>query len=245
VVQDMRHQVIDDLVDIYVPPKTYSDQWDGNGLYAALLEKVGLDVPVIAWCDEDGVDGDVIRERLYQASDELMAKKAEDFGSETMRSIEKQVLLQTVDGKWREHLLRLEHLRSVIGFRGYAQRDPLNEYKTESFELFETLLNSLRETVTQRLSQVRPLSKEEQTQMMQQLLAQQQAPKQPQPPAEPVLAGAEIAAAGAVGAAAATPAGTPRPGFDEADPATWGDPGRNDDCPCGSGKKFKHCHGRF
>jgi preprotein translocase subunit SecA len=245
VVQDMRHQVIDDLVDIYVPPKTYSDQWDGNGLYAALLEKVGLDVPVIAWCDEDGVDGDVIRERLYQASDELMAKKAEDFGSETMRSIEKQVLLQTVDGKWREHLLRLEHLRSVIGFRGYAQRDPLNEYKTESFELFETLLNSLRETVTQRLSQVRPLSKEEQTQMMQQLLAQQQAPKQPQPPAEPVLAGAEIAAAGAVGAAAATQAGTPRPGFDEADPATWGDPGRNDDCPCGSGKKFKHCHGRF
>jgi preprotein translocase subunit SecA len=248
VVQDMRHQVIDDLVDIYVPPKTYSDQWDGNGLYAALLEKVGLDVPVIAWCDEDGVDGDVIRERLYQASDELMAKKAEDFGPETMRSIEKQVLLQTVDGKWREHLLRLEHLRSVIGFRGYAQRDPLNEYKTESFELFETLLNSLRETVTQRLSQVRPLSKEEQTQMMQQLLAQQQAPKQPQPPAEPVLAGAEIAAAGAVGAAgaaAATPAGTPRPGFDEADPATWGDPGRNDDCPCGSGKKFKHCHGRF
>jgi preprotein translocase subunit SecA len=248
VAQDMRHQVIDDLVDIYVPPKTYADQWDGKGLYAAMLEKVGIDVPVIAWCDEDGVDGEVIRERLYKASDEFMGRKAEEFGPETMRSIEKQVLLQTVDAKWREHLLRLEHLRSVIGFRGYAQRDPLNEYKTESFELFETLLNSLRETVTQRLAQVRPISKAEQEQMMAQLLAQQAAAQRAAAPqVELVTAPAADAEAEDRGAVVpeAQAAGTPRPGFDESDPSTWGDPGRNDDCPCGSGKKFKHCHGRF
>ncbi|MCR8724427.1 preprotein translocase subunit SecA [Frigidibacter sp. ROC022] len=253
IVADMRHQVIDDLVDEFLPPKTYADQWNAEGLYAAAIEKIGIDVPVIAWAEEDGVDQDVMRERLYKASDEFMAKKTADFGAETMRQIEKQVLLQTVDAKWREHLLTLEHLRSVIHFRGYAQRDPLNEYKTESFELFESMLNSLRETVTARLAVVRPISKEEQEAMMRQLIQQQAAQRQ----------AAEAAAAGAAGAvtnpapgaaqpamvgAAATAeaeATSPRPGFDENDPKTWGEPGRNDPCPCGSGKKFKHCHGRF
>ena len=156
IVQDMRQQVIDDLVETYIPPKSYADQWDGEGLYAAAIEKLGIDVPVLAWVDEEGVDDQVIRERLYKAADEFMAKKAVSFGAENMRNIEKQVLLQTIDGKWREHLLRLEHLRSVIGFRGYAQRDPLNEYKNESFQLFEGLLNGLREEVTQKLSQDPP-----------------------------------------------------------------------------------------
>jgi preprotein translocase subunit SecA len=163
-----------------------------------------------------------------------MAKKAADFGPDTMRSIEKQVLLQTVDAKWREHLLTLEHLRSVIGFRGYAQRDPLNEYKTESFELFETMLNSLREAVTQRLAAVRPISKEEQEQMMREMIAQQQAVQRAAAPVAVPAGGDE-----------APPAGPALAGFDAADPATWGNPGRNDLCPCGSGNKFKHCHGRF
>ena len=147
-----------------------------------------------------------------------------------MRNIEKQLLLQTIDGKWREHLLTLEHLRSVVGFRGYAQRDPLSEYKTEGFALFENLLNTLREEVTQKLGQVRPITPEEQEAMMQQLVAQQQQ---------------QAAAA----AAAKSPVqGEFAPlieGFDEDDPSTWGNPGRNDPCPCGSGKKFKHCHGRL
>ncbi len=108
-----------------------------HGLYAACIEKLGLDLPMIGWADEEGVDDEVIRERLEEASDKLMAEKAEAFGPDTMRQIEKQILLQTIDGKWREHLLTLEHLRSVVGFRGYAQRDPLNEYKTEAFQLFE------------------------------------------------------------------------------------------------------------
>ena len=245
VAADMRHQVIDDLVDTHLPPKSYADQWKTEALHAELIEKVGIDVPVIAWADEDGVDAETVRERLYDAADAAMAKKAQDFGPETMRSIEKQVLLQTVDAKWREHLLTLEHLRSVIHFRGYAQRDPLNEYKTESFELFESMLNGLREAVTERLAQVRPLTKEEQDAMMRQLVENQAALKRqaeagatnaPAPRTAPQMAladgdDAEVSA--------------PLPGFDAADPATWGNPGRNDPCPCGSGKKFKHCHGRF
>ena len=158
-----------------------------------------------------------------------MAAKTEAFGAEAMRSIEKQVLLQTIDAKWREHLLRLEHLRSVVGFRGYAQRDPLNEYKTESFALFESMLNSLRQDISQKLGAIRPLTEAEQQQMMQQVLAQQQAAAAP--------AGVTVAAAEAPARILA--------GFDEADPATWGNPGRNDACPCGSGEKFKHCHGRL
>ncbi|MCI2400100.1 preprotein translocase subunit SecA [Aliiroseovarius subalbicans] len=226
VVQDMRHQVIDDLVDSFMPPKSYADQWDTQALYAAVIEKIGMDVPVIDWAAEEGVDDDSIRERLYDASDEMMAKKTVDFGPETMRTIEKQVVLQTIDKKWQEHLLTLEHLRSVVGFRGYAQRDPLNEYKTESFQLFEGLLDGLRETVTEQLSKVRPMTEEEQAAMMQQILQQQ--------------GGVDPAAAGA-----AKPAADAAPGFDENDPSTWGNPGRNDACPCGSGKKFKHCHGRL
>ena len=229
VTKDMRDQVIDDLVDQYMPPKTYADQWDTEGLYAATIEQLGLDVPVIAWADEEGVDDDNIRERLEEAADQYMAEKTEAFGDETMRNVEKQLLLQTIDAKWREHLLTLEHLRQVVGFRGYAQRDPLNEYKTEGFQLFESMLDGLRTDVTKKLSQIRPMSKEEQEQMVAQLRQQQ-------------------AAAQAAAAAAAAPASAPNPeasaGFDENDQATWGNPGRNDACPCGSGKKFKHCHGR-
>ena len=158
-----------------------------------------------------------------------MAQKAVAFGPDTMRGIEKQLLLQTIDGKWREHLLTLEHLRSVVGFRGYAQRDPLNEYKTEAFQLFESLLDGLREDVTKNLGKIRPLTEEEQRQMMAQIQAQQEMINQAQPKAsepeeefEPLIEG-----------------------FDENDPSTWGNPGRNDPCPCGSGKKFKHCHGSY
>ena len=229
ITRDMRHQVIDDLVLEFMPPKTYADQWDTEAMYAATIERLNLDVPVIAWAEEEGVDDDIMRERLEEASDEYMAKKAVDFGTENMRMIEKQVLLQTIDTKWREHLLTLEHLRSVVAFRGYAQRDPLNEYKTESFQLFEGLLNSLREEVTKKLGQIRPLTAEEQEQMMAQLKAQQ----------EQLSRVAEARDREAAGTKPLVE------GFKEDDPSTWGNPGRNDPCPCGSGKKFKHCHGRY
>ena len=232
IVQDMRHQVIDDLVDLHMPPKSYADQWNIEALAEALRDKLSLDLPVADWAAEEGVDQDVFRERLAEASDKLMAEKLEAFGADTMRNIEKQVLLQTIDAKWREHLLRLEHLRSVVGFRGYAQRDPLAEYKSEGFQLFESMLNSLRLDVSQRLSQIRPLSEEEQRAMMQQYLDQQRA-----------LAGQSTPMGGDSPATQANPDAIA--GFDETDPATWGDPGRNDPCPCGSGQKFKHCHGRL
>ncbi|MGC8201209.1 preprotein translocase subunit SecA [Aliiroseovarius sp. PTFE2010] len=229
IVTDMRHEVIDDLVDHHIPAKTYADQWDVEGLYVALMEKLNLDVPVVAWADEEGVDDGDIRERLYEASDKMMAEKAEDFGTDTMRQVEKHFLLNTIDRRWKEHLLTLEHLRSVIGFRGYAQRDPLSEYKNEAFQLFQSLLDGLREDVTQELAKARPISDEQRQELMRQLMAQQAAVQEPaveipepeNAPSEPVA------------------------GFDENDPSTWGNPGRNAPCPCGSGKKFKHCHGRF
>jgi len=231
IARDMRYQVIDDMVDMYMPPKTYSDQWETTELKDAAKSTLGIDVPVEAWADEDGVDQEVIRERLEQAADEYMAGKAVQFGPEQMRNIEKQVLLQTIDQKWRDHLLTLEHLRSVVGFRGYAQRDPLNEYKTEGFQLFESMLDSLRVDVTEKLARIQPLTPEQQEQLIKQLQAQQAAAQQQ------VDAAAE---------AATVEAPTPLvPGFVESDPTTWGNPGRNDPCPCGSGKKFKHCHGRL
>jgi preprotein translocase subunit SecA len=239
VTTDMRHQVIEDLVDEYLPPRSYSEQWDAEGLYAATIQKLGLNEPVMKWAAEDGVDQAVMRDNLVAASDKLMEEKNAAFGPDTMRNVEKQVLLQTIDGKWREHLLTLEHLRSVVGFRGYAQRDPLNEYKTESFQLFEGLLDSLRTDVTQKLAQIRPMSQEEQQAMIAQIAEQQRK-------AQAAVAGpAAVAAAPVVAAAVAAAPTEPRTGFVETDVATWGNPGRNDDCPCGSGKKFKHCHGAF
>ena len=227
---DMRSQVIDDLVDVHIPAKSYADQWDAEGLYAQAIAQLGIDVPVIEWANEEGVDDDDLRERLEEAAEKHMADKAEAFGPEVMRNIEKQILLQTIDAKWREHLLTLEHLRSVVGFRGYAQRDPLNEYKTESFQLFEGLLDGLRSDVTQKLAQIRPMTEEEQKAMVAQAMAQQNQGQ---------------AGAAAAGAATAASSAAAKPGFDEADEATWGNPGRNDACPCGSGKKFKQCHGRL
>ena len=236
VARDMRHQVIEDLVDTHMPPKSYADQWDTEGLTTAVKETLGLDLPIADWADEDGVDQEVVRERLETKADEYMASKAAQFGPEQMRSIEKQVLLQTIDQKWREHLLTLEHLRSVVGFRGYAQRDPLNEYKTESFQLFEGMLDSLRSDVSSKLARIQPLTPEQQAEIIRQLQAQQAAQQKE-------LETAEVSAGGAPAPAeAATPLVE---GFDSSNPDTWGNPGRNDPCPCGSGKKFKHCHGRL
>ncbi len=235
IVQDMRHQVAEDLTNNYLPPKAYAAKWDVDGMHEAVVEKMGMDLPIAAWAAEEGTDQEEILSRVIGASDQMMQEKAEAFGHESMRTIEKQLLLQTIDTKWREHLLTLEHLRSVIGFRGYAQRDPLNEYKTESFTLFESMLNSLRQDITQKLAQIRPISPEEQQQLMQQYLAQQQAAAQE--------AGAALGLAAAPAAESVATAALA--GFDEADPTTWGDPGRNDDCPCGSGQKFKYCHGKL
>jgi preprotein translocase subunit SecA len=255
IVQDMRLQVIDDLLDEYLPPKSYADQWNAEGLHAALIEKLNLELPVIAWAREDGVDHDVMRERIVAASDKLMADKLEAFGPETMRNIEKQFLLETIDSKWREHLLRLDHLRSVVGFRGYAQRDPLNEYKTEAFTLFESMLNSLRLEVTRQLALVRPMTEEERAarealiaQIMAQQARAQEAARTPSAAAAAAPARVTQRAEAALPLDSDVAVADRAPlvaGFDGSDPKTWGNPGRNDPCPCGSGQKFKHCHGKL
>ncbi|MDS9466639.1 preprotein translocase subunit SecA [Paracoccus sp. MBLB3053] len=229
VAADMRHQVIDDIVDEFLPPRAYAEQWNIEGLKAAIVDRLNMDLPVKEWASEDGVDQEGMRERIQREVDGYMAQKAEQFGIDNMRQIEKQVLLQQIDAKWREHLVTLEHLRSVVGFRGYAQRDPLSEYKTEAFQLFETMLDGLRFDVTQQLARIRPLSDAEREQMMrdyQQQMAASQAQMQPEH---------EEAEGGEVSGRVA--------GFEETDPSTWGNPSRNDPCPCGSGQKFKHCHG--
>ena len=228
IVGDMRAQVIDDLVTEHIPPKAYPDQWNTEGLYAEVIRLLNLDVPIMAWGEEEGVDDEVFRERIADAADKAMAKKAADYGPDILRSVEKQLLLETIDHEWREHLLRLEHLRSVVGFRGYAQRDPLNEYKTEGFTLFENLLNRLRVEVTRKLAHVKLMTKEEQQAMIAQLQAQARQAQEAQAAA---LATADAGPATAVA-------------LDPDRPETWGNVGRNEPCPCGSGKKYKHCHGR-
>ncbi len=242
IVRDMRHQVVEDLIDEHMPPKSYPDQWKVAGLTEAVREQLTMDLPIADWAAAEGVDQAVMVEKLTEQADAMMDEKLAAFGAPAMRNIEKQLLLQTIDGKWREHLLKLEHLRSVVGFRGYAQRDPLNEYKTESFALFEGMLDSLRQDVTQKLSQIRPISAEEQAALMAQYQAQLAAHQAAQDQAK--LAATQ-ASTGLIAAASAVVASEPLAGFDAADASTWGNPSRNDACPCGSGEKFKHCHGKL
>jgi len=232
-VTDMRHSMIEDLVTEFLPPNTYADQWNPSGLLEALRDKLNLDLPVVDWADEDGVDQQVVLERVTEAADAMMADKTAAFGLETMRNVEKQVLLQAIDAKWREHLITLEHLRSAVNFRGLAQRDPLNEYKSEAFTLFEAMLSALREDVTTKLSRLRPMTAEEQEAMITQMRLAAAAAR-PDGRLETPLDLPPLA-----------PGAEAKPGFDGTDPSTWGNPGRNDPCPCGSGRKFKHCHGKL
>ncbi|MSU89410.1 preprotein translocase subunit SecA [Rhodobacteraceae bacterium 2CG4] len=260
-IKDMRDQVIEDLVEEHIPPKAYADQWNTEGLYAEAIRVLNLDLPIMAWGEEEGVDDEIIRERLVEAADKAAAEREEKYGAEPIRKIEKQVLLQTIDQGWRDHLMTLDHLRSVVGFRGYAQRDPLNEYKSEAFQLFENLLNRLRVDVTRRMAHIKLMTEAEQRALIEQLQAQQRMAAQagtesagpgPAGPGPADLGSAGPAAAPGAAAAprtgdavqAAAAAALPVGDTDEM-PAEWASTGRNEPCPCGSGKKFKHCHGRL
>src|SRR5476649_1324546 len=153
-VADMRHSVIDELVAKHIPANAYAEQWDVAGLDTALREVLTLDLPVKEWAKEEGIADEEVLERIERRADEHMAGKVAKWGPDVMRYVEKSILLQTVDHLWREHLVMLEHLRQVIGLRGYGQRDPLNEYKTEAFSLFEALMVNLRQSVTRWLMTV-------------------------------------------------------------------------------------------
>ena len=243
---DMRRQVIDDLIAKHIPEKSFIEQWDVAGLKEDMQGTFDLAVPLDDWAKEEGIGEEEVRERLVRAADERAAKKAADFGPQIMRQIEKAVLLQTLDHLWREHLVTLEHLRQVIGLRGYGQRDPLNEYKSESFTLFEHMLARLREAVTGQLMHV-------------ELSRQEGAPPLDAAELPPIEAhhrdpttgedefALEAAGAGIAAVASAAPARTRKAaqGPNPADPSTWGKVQRNALCPCESGKKYKHCHGAY
>jgi preprotein translocase subunit SecA len=244
-VADMRHQVVDDLVATHIPEKSYLEQWDLAGLKEQMKSIFDLDLPVPEWGAEEGIGDAELHERLMKAADEGTAKKAADIGPQIMRQIERAVLLQTLDNLWREHLVTLDHLRQVIGLRGYGQRDPLNEYKSESFTLFEHMLSRLREAVTGQLAHVE-LAKPDEVPP----LEGAELPPMEAHHANPITGedefALEAANVGGNGRGAAKPARARKAaGVNPADPSTWGKVQRNALCPCGSGKKYKHCHGAY
>lgn len=214
-VTDMRHDTIEDVVARHIPEKAYAEQWNTEDLEADIREFLNMDLPVVEWSNEEGIDEEVLIERITEASDKAFKEKFEGFGPDVSTYVEKSVMLQTLDLLWREHLVNLDHLRSVVGFRGYAQRDPLQEYKSESFELFQTMLTNLRQAVTTQMMRVQLVAGNEDDVVNETL------------DATPVVDNSDV------------------PEVDAETIASWGSVGRNAPCPCGSGKKYKHCHGRF
>jgi preprotein translocase subunit SecA len=254
-VADMRRQVVHELVSRCIPEGAYAEQWDVTTLRDEIARIFDVQAPVDQWAAEEGIAEQEIIERLLTAVEEKAAAKEAEFGPEATRQIEKMVLLHTLDHLWREHLVVMEHLRSVIGFRGYGQRDPLNEYKRESFELFETMLSNLREQVTGQLMHFRAMAGPPEDLLEPMDLPVMHAHHVDPFTGEDELAMAEAALAGSARAEPAARNGERRgsaprqtrkaaAAVDPKDPATWGKVARNHPCPCGSGKKYKHCHGK-
>jgi len=245
VITDMRHQVVEDLVESHIPPKAYPEQWDSKGLEEEFLRVTAMDLPIQDWAREEGIADEEIRERLMEAADKRMAEKAANLGPQLLRRVEKSLLLQILDKDWRDHLGMLDHLRQAVALRGLAQRDPLNEYKTEAFELFHHLLSNLRQEVTSQLLRIEMAPPE----------AGQGAPRKLQEThANPLTGenemarkrqgrrpGQRVSAKLTGNIAGEEPGGELSPD----DPASWGKIARNSQCPCGSGKKYKHCHGKL
>jgi preprotein translocase subunit SecA len=229
-VAGMRHDFVDDIVTKHVPEHAYAEQWHVAELKEELTRVLGIDLPVDQWAKEEGIADEELLTRIEQRVDEHMAAKVAQWGPDVMRYVEKTILLQTLDHLWREHLVMLDHLRQVIGLRGYGQRDPLQEYKSEAFSLFEAMIANLREAVTAQLMRVEIVPPEEQ----QPALPAMEAHK-----LDPNTGEDEMAFASASLVPAATADRDPK------NPASWGKVGRNEDCPCGSGKKYKHCHGKY
>ena len=237
-IEDMRTGVIDDVVAKHIPHDAYPEAWDIAGLKTDVENKLSLDLPVDGWAKEEGIADEEVAARLHKAAEDAYAQRVERNSPEVMRYVEKQVILQSLDHLWREHLVTLDHLRQVIGWRGMAQRDPLNEYKSEAFDLFRELITQWHESVIAQMSRV-------------EVRFQQPEPEPPSmqyqhiDPAtgENEYALASLPASAEAGLLAAT-SGVALADRDPKNPATWGRVGRNEPCPCGSGKKFKHCHGQ-
>src|SRR5215212_1346191 len=246
-IDEMRHGIVDDIVARHIPADAYPEQWDAAGLKESVANLLNLDLPVDAWAKEEGIADEEMRERLRKSVDEGYASRVEKNSSEVMTYVEKQVLLQSLDHLWREHLVTLDHLRQVVGWRGFAQRDPLNEYKSEAFDLFNELVGRLREQVTAQLMRIEVVFQQpEEPVGLPPMLAQH---------LDPISGENEFDTGGSVGLGspaaygfgdtALAEAPTLTAVRDPSQPASWGRVGRNEPCPCGSGKKYKHCHGRF
>ena len=238
-IADMRHSVVEDLVAKHISANAYPEQWDTAGLQTVLKDMLTLELPVQDWAKEEGIADEEVKERITRRADEFMASKVAKYGPDVMRYVEKSILLQTLDHLWREHLVMLDHLRQVIGLRGYGQRDPLNEYKAEAFALFEAMVAHLREAVTAQLMRVEIVQQppQEETSQLPYMEAHHLNPNtgEDELAMAPALTASAIAAEGDTAVAERNPK----------DPTTWGKVGRNEACPCGSGKKYKHCHGKY
>jgi preprotein translocase subunit SecA len=220
-VKTMRQEVIDEMIARYIPEKAFPEQWETNGLHEEVLRLFGINLPIADWAKEEGIAEDAIRERVTDAVERKMAEKAARIGPEVMRVAEKTLLLQILDQNWKEHLLGLDHLRHGIGLRAYGQRDPLNEYKREAFDMFESMMSRLREQITQLLAHIEIRQPEP-----------VQAAMAPAPQSQQRMQAAAMAGAASAG-------GGPN------NPDAWKNVSRNAPCPCGSGKKYKHCHGKL
>nr|WP_114389690.1 preprotein translocase subunit SecA [Notoacmeibacter marinus] len=239
-IAEMREEVVDDMVRRHIPENAYAESWDIKGLTAEVEEALNIDLPIAEWVEEDGIAEDDIRERILEAATAAADERANRFGPDVRTYVEKSILLQTLDHLWREHLVNLDHLRSVIGFRGYGQRDPLQEYKGEAFELFQAMLGNLRQMTTKQLMRIQIRATDEP-----EGLEGDGVPEGAEPHHLDMMTGEDDAGEDGgpmrwsdAHAVSATSEQT-------TDPESWGKVGRNEPCPCGSGKKFKHCHGAF
>ncbi|MGN6517435.1 MAG: preprotein translocase subunit SecA [Rhizomicrobium sp.] len=235
-IADFREQIVVDLISKHIPEKAYAEQWDAVGLHEEVLSIFGVDLPIVDWTKEEGIADEEVRERITKAVNARAAERAANSGLDIMRYVEKAILLQTLDHNWREHIINLDHLRQYVGLRGYGQRDPLNEYKQEAFELFEALLAKLRNDVVRQLMHIQIQSGEPPPPMERAPIEMRASHIDPLTGEDEMQAQAPMMASPRVVRAYSGP-------VDPNNPETWGRVQRNAPCPCGSGRKFKHCHG--
>lgn len=244
-VEDFRHQTIEDLVLVHIPPKSYPEDWDIKGLGVNVKKVFNLDLPMSAWIEEEGVEEEIFIERITKAVDGKMNAKVTDYGQDIWGQVEKNLLLKTLDEDWKNHLTSLEHLRKVVSLRAFGQRNPLDEYKTDGFEMFEDLLYRVRENVSQILAHIEisvdrgPLSLKPNSEEMKTTHTDPEMQKQQ------ALAARQKGPGPAPKALGTVTSRTRSGAFDPNDSSTWGRVNRNALCPCGTGKKYKHCHGKF
>jgi preprotein translocase subunit SecA len=247
-VEAMRMEVIDGLIERCIPSGAYAEQWEVASLHEEVLRLFALDLPVADWAKEEGIAEAEIRERINEAVARKMAAKNANIGPQQMRALEKQFLLWVLDHQWKDHLLSLDHLRQGIHLRAYGQRDPLNEYKREAFELFEAMLSQVRDEVTTILARIEPPSEEQIVAALHRQATNVKEGRQ-DPAAAPAAAAAEEETAGqdvrVTRRAQPVVSRQAAAELDSNDPSTWGKVPRNAPCPCQSGRKYKHCHGRL